>query len=237
MIFTARPYKVLYFGLIFAIVIVAVVTVDYYRPYARSVMAQKDERTLVIDPGHGGEDGGALSIDGTKESLINLDIALKTAALCDFTGCSYVMTRDSEEIVYSEGNSIAGRKRFDQKSRVELTETTNNAVLMSIHQNCYPHPAPFGPQVFFSKTEGSEELAVILQTNINKALCPDNRRLASAASKDIYIMKKVSCPAVLVECGFISNPKEAELLSTDTYRLSIAFTIVGSYLGWGRQSV
>jgi N-acetylmuramoyl-L-alanine amidase len=185
---------------------------------------------LVIDAGHGGEDGGAVSLTGVHESTINLDIALKMAALAELTGIDYVLTRDSEELSYPEdAKTVASRKKFDQNRRLELINGTPNAVLLSIHQNCYPHKSPHGPQAFYAADEDSKLLAELTQAALTGTLSPGNRRLAVPVSKTIYLFKYVNCPAALVECGFISNPEESKLLDTDAYRLRIAVTLTGAY--------
>lgn len=186
---------------------------------------------LVIDAGHGGEDGGATSLSGIYESELNLDISLKMAALSGLTGIQFIMTRESDEIEYPESaKSTAKRKKYDQKKRVELINSTENAVLISVHQNFYPHKSPHGPQSFYSINGDSDALAILIQETMNAALCPENRRLAMPVDKGVYLFKNVSCPAVLVECGFISNPEESKLLETETYRLKIAAALVSAYL-------
>lgn len=190
-----------------------------------------EKPVLVIDPGHGGADGGAVSLTGTYESEINLEIALKMAALCQLCGTDFIMTRDSEDISYPESaNSISAKKKYDQKQRVELINSTANAVLISIHQNCYPHASPHGPQSFYSVNEASGSLAVMIQNSMNLSLCPENRRIATPVDKSVYLFKNITCPAALIECGFISNPEESKLLDADSYRLKIAMALTCAYL-------
>ena len=185
---------------------------------------------LVIDPGHGGEDGGAVSLDGTRESEINLDISLRTAALADFMGLPYVLTRSSEHIDYPAGaNTIAKMKRYDQTNRVELINHTENPVVISVHQNCFPSSKPHGPQTFFGKAVSSDVFGKLVQACLDSTICPDNRRVSMPIAEKIFLMKSISCPAVLVECGFISNPEEARLLSTDVHRLKIAASLICAY--------
>lgn len=186
---------------------------------------------LVIDPGHGGADGGAVSGTGVRESVINLDIAKKMAALSELTGLPYTMTRYSEEIQYPDSaKSIANKKVYDQKKRVEMINDTPNAVLISVHQNKFPQNSVSGPQSFYSKNAGSDTLAELVQSSLNTAICPGNRRIAVPISNNIFLLKNINCPAVLIECGFLSNPKEEELLNTDKYRLKIAVTLTSAYL-------
>lgn len=185
-------------------------------------------RIIVFDPGHGGEDGGAVSKNGTGESRLNLDVALKCSALADFAGIDSVLTRDSETLEYPDScGTVAARKAYDTRRRAELVNETENSILISIHQNCYTHGAPRGPQVFFGSELGSRELAELIQGELNAQLFPENRRLAAAVSKDVYILNHVDRPALLVECGFISNPEEEKLLNSDAYRTKLAVIIAG----------
>ncbi len=192
-------------------------------------------QTLVLDPGHGGLDGGAVSSDGTAESGLNLEIAQKTRDLARLFGDEPVMTRESEQLDYPESEqSIHAKKVWDQKRRVEQINAAECGVLISIHQNKYPDPRPSGTQVFYGKTSGSAELGVLLHENLTQCLCPDNRRVAAPISESIYLMKNVSCPAVLVECGFLSNRAETELLRSDEYQKKLALILYISYLQYIR---
>ncbi len=231
---TLKLNNVIFFFLIIATVVVALVFVLFAKNSDISLVSaseKTDRPVLVIDAGHGGADGGAVSLSGTLESELNLDIALRIAALSGLTGIEYSMTRESSDISYPESaKSIASKKKFDQKHRVEQINKTPNAVLISIHQNCYPHKAPFGPQSFYSKIEGSDSLAELIQNSMNTVLCPGNRRLAMPVAKNIYLFKSINCPAALVECGFVSNPAESKLLDTENYRLKIAAILTSAYL-------
>ncbi len=190
---------------------------------------------LVIDAGHGGADGGASAADGTLESDINLDVALRLEALARFWGAETVMTRTGQDIAYpSDADTIAEKKIADQHARVGLANNTPGAVLVSIHQNNYPAASPHGIQVFYGSAAGSGELAELAQTNLTALLCPDNRRMAAAADKGIYLMKNANCTAVLVECGFLSNPGDLEKLQDGGYRMKLAAVLLGSYLQYIR---
>jgi N-acetylmuramoyl-L-alanine amidase len=185
--------------------------------------AQEGKLTFVIDPGHGGEDGGAVSVNGICESSINLEISLKMEQLFAFLGANTVMTRSTDTIDYpSDAISTREKKVADQKRRVALVNETENAVLISIHQNNFSDSKPFGAQVFFSATDGSEELAVSLQQLLIESIDQNNYRIATQIPDSIYLMNKISCPAVLVECGFLSNYSEAALLTEDAYQLKLA---------------
>lgn len=193
------------------------------------------EQILVIDAGHGGADGGAVAADGTLESGINLDIALRLEALARFWGLDTVMTRSSEDIAYpSDATSIAAKKKADQHARVGLINNTPGAVLLSIHQNNYPAASPHGIQVFYGTASGSEDFAKLLQGNLTAQISPDNRRVASPVDKGIFLMKKANCTAVLVECGFLSNSGDLSNLKTDSHRLKLATVMLASYLQYTR---
>jgi N-acetylmuramoyl-L-alanine amidase len=193
--------------------------------------AAPEDYTVVIDAGHGGEDGGAVSVTGVKESALNLDIAEKLDLILAFYGVRTVMTRTSEDLDYSENSdTIRKKKTEDQKRRLALIQATENALLISIHQNNYPSGGPFGAQAFFAPTNGSEALAGVLQQLLVNALNPKNKRTAVRIPSNILLMNNVSCPAVLVECGFLSNPSEEKLLRTEEYRMKLAAVIAAGYL-------
>ena len=189
------------------------------------------QHTLIIDPGHGGDDGGAVSPDGIQEADVNLSIALKLHALAELNGISTVMTRSTREISYpSDAQTIASRKVADQKQRVALINDTPNAVLISIHQNQYPTPQPHGSQVLYAETADSAAFGETLHERLVTLLDPENRRVAAPISDDIYLMKNISCPGVLVECGFLSNAEECRRLQTDSYQISFSMILLSSYL-------
>ena len=193
--------------------------------------------TLVIDAGHGGADGGASAADGTVESLINLQIALRMEQLAKLFGAPAVMTRTGETLDYPpEAATIRQKKNWDQKTRIALINATENAVLISVHQNTYPDARPSGSQVLYSKTAGSSEFAEIAHANLIGALNPENRRVAAPISNRIYLLKSVSCPEILVECGFLSNPAEAAKLGTGEYQTELAAALIGSYLQYIGES-
>lgn len=186
---------------------------------------------LIIDPGHGGEDGGAVALNGTLESDLNLDVALRLKALTDFWGVSSLLTRETNELDYpSDAETLSEKKKADQNARVALVESTPGAILMSIHQNYYPSAAPWGIQVFYGTISGSEYLAKITQSNLTTQLAPDNRRIATTIDESIYLMRSIQCPAILVECGFISNADDLKKLETEQYRTELAAVLLASYL-------
>jgi N-acetylmuramoyl-L-alanine amidase len=195
--------------------------------------AEKGRPTVIIDAGHGGADGGAVSPSGITESTVNLDVAGRLDSILAFFGTHTVMTRTSEQLDYSEkADTIREKKAEDQARRLKLINTTPNAVLLSIHQNIYPGRGPFGAQVLYAPAQGSKALAEAMQKLLIDALNKANRRTASKVPDSVLLMNHCTCPAVLIECGFLSNPDEENLLRTDAYRLKVAAVIAAGYLAY-----
>ena len=226
-------FKRHYFYLFIAVIYLTALSL---LPAANFVQANEaTSPILVIDPGHGGEDGGAVATNGTLESSLNLQIALKLDALSAFWGVDTVMTRQQSEIDYPEGaETLSAKKKADQNARLSLINSTPGAILFSIHRNCYPSESPWGIQVFYGSITGSDTLATVTQANLTGQLCPDNRRLAAPMDDSIYLIKNASCPSILIECGFLSNPGEREALETHSYQLELASVMLASYLQYIR---
>lgn len=182
---------------------------------------------LVIDPGHGGIDGGAISDDGSKESDINLAISLKLRAMTELLGLPTVMTRedDSARSTYADYSEHEELVR-----RTAIVNDTPGAILISIHQNDFPTGQPSGAQVLYAASDGSEDLGKRCHQNLISLLDPQNRRVAEPAPRALYITSHVSCPAILVECGFMSNNFDVQKLCSDGYQSSIALILTGSLL-------
>lgn len=193
----------------------------------KPVISQSSRSTLVLDAGHGGIDGGAISDSGLKESDINLQIALKTEALVRFLGIDTVMTREtdtdnSDNKAYSEHDNLV--------QRVKLANSTENAVLISIHQNKFPSAVVSGAEVMYSDNDDSKALGLITQDNLVALLDSSNRRVARPAPKELLLTSSVECPTILVECGFMSNPQEVQKLASNDYQLKLATILAGSYI-------
>ncbi len=215
------------------ILLVSAVGFFYARQPAAMVfspLVQMDGPVLIIDPGHGGADGGAVSDSGTIESAINLEIALKLEQILGLFGVNFVLTRTTETIDYPESaETLREKKVYDQHQRVELVNSYSQAVLISIHQNKYTTSSPSGAQVFYAPTNGSMELAVSMEGVLSNVLQPENVRSTTQIADSIYLMNSIRCPAILIECGFLSNPAEAELLTTDAYQTKLAAGIASGY--------
>lgn len=180
--------------------------------------------TFILDAGHGGEDGGAISCSGVPESSINLQIALRLEDLLHLLGYDTVMVRKTDISIYTEGTTIAARKLSDLKARVRLVNETENGILISIHQNIFSDSRYSGAQVFYNDTEGAKVLAGTLQHNLITAINPGSKRECKPAS-GIYLMEHIQKPGILVECGFLSNPEEEAKLRIGEYQKHLCCVI------------
>ena len=190
--------------------------------------------TLVIDPGHGGIDSGAVGIDGTRESDLNLAIALKLRAMAELYGLENTLLRQDDRSLCDSKDYSEHR---DLVHRTELTSAALNPVYISIHQNDYPTAQPRGSQVIYSGGEGSREFGTITHANLLTALYPQSRRVAEPATKKLYILSHLTCPAILVECGFVSNAIDLENLKKPDYQTGLAAIILGSYLQYCQNTI
>lgn len=182
---------------------------------------------VIIDAGHGGVDGGAVSCTGVCESQINLQIALKLEDLFHLLGIKTVMIRDTDKSVYTEGDTIAAKKVSDIKERVRIANTTPSAIYLSVHQNHFTDPKYHGAQVFYNTQEGSRELAELLQASVRTHIDPVNKRQIKKAS-GVYLMEHINCTGVLIECGFLSNPVEEANLRDTEYQKKISCAIAAT---------
>ena len=197
----------------------------------RALCGTKDE-IIVLDAGHGGADGGAVSADGTPEDDINLAIVLRLRDLFALMGCQTVLTRTGEaSLADPDSATLRQEKVSDTKNRVTLINSVANGCLISIHQNTLPgHPTVHGAQVFYGKVTDSDARAAAVQQALNRAINTDNEKNAKPIGSDIYIMAHVNCPAILVECGFLSNSAETKLLLSPEYQTKLAAAICCGYL-------
>ena len=194
--------------------------------------AEKPPETVVIDPGHGGEDGGAVSPGGVQESHINLAVSKQLRDLLRFAGVPTAMTREEDVTICDEGlGTIRARKASDIRNRVAIVNGTENAVLLSIHQNSLPSSTvTHGAQVFWNQQEGAEALAEAIQTSLNGSINVGNEKHTKQIPPTVYLMNHVTVPAVLVECGFLTNQEETRRLQDETYQRALAVSIAAGYL-------
>ncbi len=186
-----------------------------------------DRHCIIIDAGHGGVDGGATSCTGILESQFNLEIAVRLDDLMHLLGYPTKMIRTSDISVYTEGETIAQKKISDLKQRVKTVNETENAILLSIHQNFFSANQYHGAQVFYPPTQGSNELAAKLQKNLVSCLNPGSNRKSKKVS-GVYLMEKIACTGVLLECGFLSNPEEEAKLRAGEYQKKLCCVIAAS---------
>lgn len=189
-------------------------------------------QTVVIDPGHGGQDGGAVAGDGTEESRINLAISLQLEQLLRFAGVRTELTRREDVMVCDPGlETMRQRKVSDLHNRASFVNGIPNAVLLSIHQNSLPSsPSTRGAQVFWNRQEGAEELASSIQEALNGAVNAGHEKKAAQVPSSVYLMKEITAPGVLVECGFLSNAAETEQLKDPAYQTKLAAAIAAGVL-------
>lgn len=183
-------------------------------------------KTVVVDAGHGFPDGGAQGKDGTLEKDLNLKIATFLQEFMEQGGVNAVITRaDDDGIFEKNAENIKQKKRSDIKMREKLMNESEADAFISIHMNKFPEEKYSGPQVFHSKDEESKALAQFIQARLNDELMPEKKREIKQAGSEIYLLKKAKLPAVLVECGFLSNEKELALLKQEEYQKRVAWAI------------
>lgn len=190
-------------------------------------MPVEREHCIIIDAGHGGEDGGATSCTGVVESAYNLAISLRLNDLFHLLGYDTVMIRTTDISIYTKGDTIAQKKVSDLKERVRIVNETENGLLLSIHQNNFSDSRYSGAQVFYAGTAGSEQLAKQLQAALISALNPDSSR-RSKKSDGVYLMEHIERTGVLIECGFLSNVEEEAKLSSAEYQQKLCCVIAAT---------
>lgn len=191
-----------------------------------------EKKTVVVDPGHGGMDPGKIGINDVEEKEINLEISLMLRDKLEKQGIQVVMTRETDQGLYDEDSS--NKKVQDLQRRVELIHEEQPVCVVSIHQNSYPDASVKGAQVFYyeDSTEG-KKLAEELQNALIAQVDPENHRQAKG-NTTYYLLERTDVPLVICECGFLSNPEEAELLTDQAYQETLTDAIVSGiqeYLG------
>ena len=226
-----KKQSVFYMIPFYILAVVGIIFIGSYADKTVMTMAQNSEvpqyHTVIIDPGHGGVDGGATSCSGVLESKFNLDISLRLRDIMNLLGIRTVMIRTTDESVYTEGNTISAKKLSDLKERVRIVNQTSNGILISIHQNYFTDSRYSGAQVFYADTQGSKQLAETIQKSLTQTLNPDNQRACKKA-EHIYLLQHITSPGILVECGFLSNYQEETLLRNETYQKALSSVIAAT---------
>lgn len=217
--------------LFYCLVVSIFLAAAYWGSKATDVIARRipmtRNHTIIIDAGHGGEDGGATSCTGKLESVYNLEISRKLNDLMHLLGLHTKMVRTSDTSVYTQGNSIAEKKVSDLNYRVKLVNETENAILVSIHQNTFPDGQYRGAQVFYAPKGEGKDLAEQLQTALVQTLNPGSNRRSKRAD-GIYLMEHIQKTGVLVECGFLSNAEEEANLRSEDYQKKLVCVIAAT---------
>lgn len=233
---SSTPLKFFLFFLIFSVIagMFSFLANRYGTPTQAVQNAPQSKRfCIVLDAGHGGEDGGAVSDSGIFEKDLNLAIAKKLATLLELNGVDVIMTRTEDVLLYDRTIDYHGRKKvLDLAARRKIAEEAEDCMFVSIHMNAYPLPQYSGLQVWYSPNhETSYTLAQEIQNRIQANLQPQNNRKIKSATTSIYLLHHLQCPAVLVECGFLSNPEEAQKLADETYQNELAFFLFTAIMG------
>lgn len=206
-------------------------------PYTQTILTEKttdvkkqdaifavasDRPTIILDAGHGGEDSGAVGVDGVLEKDLNLSLTMRLRDLLVFEGWNVILTRADDRLLYDPDLPLS-HKEQDLRTRLDYSKRYPDAIFISIHMNKYPAESCKGLQVYYSPNHASSQtLAERLQSHVKTYLSADNHRQCKAAGSSIFILNRIQIPAVLVECGFISNREEAALLADDTYQKKLA---------------
>ena len=194
--------------------------------------AAKNSYTVILDAGHGGEDGGASSSGGIVEKNLNLSITMKIGKYLEEKGARVVYTRTEDILLYDRTQDFKGKKKIlDLAARLKKAREYENGIFISIHMNSFPQKQYSGLQVYYSPHHPlSQTLALSIQNNTKKQLDSSNQRKIKKADSSIYLLDRLEVPAVLVECGFLSNDAEAQKLANDEYQNDLAMIIAESIM-------
>lgn len=190
---------------------------------------------IVLDAGHGGEDGGAVGVNGLLEKTVNLKVAENLHDILRLSGIPVVMTRTEDKMLSDPDAAISGkRKMTDLRSRLKIAQAIPEGVLVSIHMNSFSQAKYRGLQVYYSPNhKGSAVLAETIQEGVKTYFQPDNQRQIKQADSSIYLLAQCDRPAVLIECGFLSNPEECACLGDEAYlgeMSTVIFSAICHYL-------
>ena len=218
---------ILVFILVFGILSLAAFDYVSSDRYLEAMIEKSEEKIIVIDAGHGGEDCGAIGVTGVYEKDLNLIIARELGALLTNEGYAVVYTRTEDKLLYLEHENIKGiRKISDLKNRCKVAAEYPEALFISIHMNSYSNSKYSGLQVYYSKNNAqSQILASTIQETVKASLQTDNERTIKKG-ENIYVLENVENCAVLIECGFLTNPDECKKLSEKEYQKQLSLAIV-----------
>lgn len=222
MFFILRKGSVIFYSSIIGVFLSLIISMHlYYDSNVVSVFAN----TVIIDAGHGGEDGGAVGKNGTLEKNLNLEISKKLKSKLIENGFNVIMTRE-DDVMLSDPEEKKNKKRSDLNNRIKISREAENGIFLSIHMNYFDSPNEKGAQIFYSpNNEKSSVLAGFIEKEL-KTVNTDNKRVSKPSDNRIYIMKHIKIPALIIECGFISNREEEKLLKDSNYQDKIVAAVV-----------
>ena len=199
-----------------------------------SCSVENSSFNIILDPGHGGEDGGAVPKDGMLEKDLNLAISKKLYDLLVSSGFKVILTRDSDISIYDEKcETIREKKVSDIKKRIQIANSDPTNIMISIHQNKFTKSESCGAQIFYSKNNPkSKILAESARNSIVSGIQPENERECKVADKGIYLLNKVVVPAIVIECGFLSNDDERKNLNDENYQMKLAKCIYEGFVNY-----
>ena len=221
--------------LVLLVIICLIATFGYVKSAIAPTSADASRpKTIIIDAGHGGFDGGASAADGTVEKDINLHISKKICAMLRLNGYKVIMTRSEDTGTEDdESAAIAKRKKSDLSNRLQIMKDNPDAIYVSIHLNKFTTSAANGAQVFYTKNyKEAQALAQSVQQSITTLIQPENTRVVKQGTDSTYLLKNAVVPAIIVECGFLSNKAELEKLKDDNYQSQMAFAVVGGIMNY-----
>lgn len=193
-----------------------------------SKQPQYKKQLIIIDAGHGGEDGGTVSAKGVNEKLINLEISKKLKHIFELCGYRTIMTRTDDRLIYDGSPStIKEKKVSDLRNRLNFSESNPDGIFLSVHQNYFTQSKYWGTQVFYSANNPDSKLiAESIQGTVRNNLQQENSRKIKQSGKEIFLLYNIKSPAVMVECGFMSNHSEALRLEDNDYQIKMSLSII-----------
>ncbi|WP_432404417.1 N-acetylmuramoyl-L-alanine amidase CwlD [Wukongibacter sp. M2B1] len=236
-IIVLRKKRIIWSIILLSAFFIVLFCIGKYNKTAKVASLPTLRKVIIIDPGHGGIDGGMVGkITGVYESKINLEIAFKLRRYLEESGSLVFMTRDENVGLYTEGGTVRKKKNEDLRNRKKLFDESNADLVISIHSNSFQETKYYGAQSFYNPgCERSKLIAELVQEELIRVLDNGNTRKAKAKN-DVYILKNVRVPTVIIECGFLSNPKEEKLLQDPNYQEKIAWSIYVGILKYFHRS-
>ena len=229
--------QMLFIAFIIAILMLSLLLLSGYVSRMREIPTEvwsEEPITVIIDAGHGGEDGGTSGQNGILEKDLNLDVAKKLDSLLRSAGINTVMTRNDDRLLYDPLSDYKGRKKIlDMHERLRIANSCENAVFLSVHMNSFPQQKYSGLQVYYSENSDlSVNLAQTIQDTVIKNLQSSNTRKIKPSGDNIYLLKMISHPSILIECGFLSNSDECALLCSDEYQQKLSLVIYSAIMNY-----